>query len=134
MPNGSDGIVVDGGEPNTIGVTRSVGVAHKDLANQVPTFETGAGTGSPEQRVREQDEDGIEAEILYSQLQDVLRQAKDDDLYRDLVRAYNEYLSEEYSAAAPDRLFPMALIPTSGVHDAVAELEHCSKLGFTGVA
>ena len=30
MPNGSDAIVVDGGKPNTIGITRSVGVAHKN--------------------------------------------------------------------------------------------------------
>jgi len=51
MPNGSDAVVVDGGEPNTVGVTRSVGIAHKDLAKQVPTFESSAGTGPPEQRV-----------------------------------------------------------------------------------
>ena len=134
MPNGSDAVVVDGGEPNTIGVTRSVGVAHKDLANQVPTFETGAGTGSPEQRLREQDQDGIEAEVLYSQLQDVLRQAKDDDLYRDLIRAYNDYLAGEYSRVAPDRLIPMALIPMTGIDDALAELERCASLGFKGVS
>src|SRR3954466_9878208 len=68
MPNGSDAIVIDGGKPHTIGVTRSVGIDHKDLAKQIPTFETSAGTGSPEQRLREQDQDGIDAEILYSQI------------------------------------------------------------------
>ena len=52
MPNGSDAVVVDGGKPNTIGITRSVGVAHESLATQVPTFENSAGTGSPQQRLR----------------------------------------------------------------------------------
>ena len=100
--------------------------AHKDLAVQVPTFEKSAGTGTPEQRLREQDQDGIEAEVLFSQNNNVLRQAKEDDLYSDLVRAYNEFLAEEYMAAAPDRLFPMGLIPTTGVDDAVRELERCA--------
>ena len=133
MPNGSDAVVVDGGKPNTIGVTRSVRVAHKDLAKQVPTFENNAGTGSPEQRLREQDQDGIEAEILFSQISFVLRQAKDDGLYLELVRAYNEFLAEEYMAVAPDRLICMGTIPITGVEDAVRELEHCAKLGLRGV-
>jgi uncharacterized protein len=133
MPNGSDAVVVDGGKPNTIGVTRSVRVAHKDLAKQVPTFENSAGTGSPEQRLREQERDGIEAEILFSQISFVLRQAKDDDLYLELVRAYNEFLAEEYMAVAPDRLICMGTIPITGVKDAVRELEHCAKLGLRGV-
>jgi len=133
MPNGSDAVVVDGGKPNTIGVTRSVRVARKDLAKQVPTFENSAGTGSPEQRLREQDQDGIEAEILFSQISFVLRQAKDDDLYLELVRAYNEFLAEGYMAVAPDRLICMGTIPITGVEDAVRELEHCAKLGLRGV-
>ena len=133
MPNGSDAVVVDGGKPNTIGVTRSVRVAHKDLAKQVPTFENSAGTGSPEQRLREQDQDGIEAEILFSQISFVLRQAKDDGLYLELVRAYNEFLAEEYMAVAPDRLICMGTIPITGVEDAVRELEHCANLGLRGV-
>src|SRR5262249_43374902 len=112
MTNGSDAVVVDGSKPNTIGITRSVRVAHKDLASQVPTFENSAGTGSPQQRLREQDQDGIDAEILFSQISFVLRQARDDDLYLELVRAYNEFLAEEYMAAAPDRLIPMGTIPT----------------------
>jgi len=55
MPNGSDAVVIDGGKPNTIGITRSVRVPHAELAKQVPTFETCAGTGGPEQRLAEQD-------------------------------------------------------------------------------
>jgi uncharacterized protein len=133
MPNGSDAVVVDGGKANTIGITRSVGVAHENLATQVPTFESSVGTGSPQQRLREQNQDGIDTEVLFSQISTVLRQAKDDDLYRDLIRAYNEFLAEEYMAAAPERLIPMGTIPTTGVDDAVSELEHCVKLGLKGI-
>ena len=133
MPNGSDAVVIDGGKPNTIGITRSVRVAHADLAKQVPTFETCAGTGTPEQRLAEQDQDGIDCEILFSQITFVLRQTKDDDFYRDCIRAYNEFLGAEYSAPAPDRLVCMGTLPTTGVDDAIKEMEHCAKLGMKGV-
>ena len=133
MPNGSDAVVVDGGKPNTIGVTRSVRVAHHDMGKQVPTFENSAGTGTPQQRVREQDQDGIDCEVLFSQISLVLRQAKEDDFYCELVRAYNEFLAEEYMAAAPDRLICMGTIPITGIDDAMRELDHCAKLGFKGV-
>ena len=133
MPNGSDAVVIDGGKPNTIGITRSVRVAHADLAKQVPTFETCAGTGTSEQRLAEQDQDGIDCEILFSQITFVLRQTKDDDLYRDCIRAYNEFLGAEYSAPAPDRLVCMGTLPMTGVDDAINEMEHCAKLGMKGV-
>lgn len=134
MPHGSDAVVTDGGEPRTIGITRSVAVDHRDLAKQVPTFENTAGTGSPEQRMREQDRDGVDAEVLFSMPHTTyFRDAKDDDLYRELFRAYNEYMAEEYMGANPDRLIPMGMIPKSGVDDAVKELEHCKKLGHKGI-
>ncbi len=134
MPHGSDAIVTDGGKPHTIGFTRCVGVLHKDLAEQTPTFDNTAGTGSPAQRMAEQDQDGVEAEILFSMPQvNYFRDAKDDGLYLDLIRSYNEFLAEEYMAANPDRLIPMGMIPKTNVDDAVSELEHCAKLGLRGI-
>ena len=134
MPNGMDAIQVDGGHPHTIGLTRNVGYEKTDdLAVKVPTFDNGFGGGPPEQRLREQDEDGLDAEVLFSQLTPLLRDAKDDDLFLDLVRAYNEFLGEEYQAADPDRLIPMGLLPTTGVDDAIREMEHCAAVGLRGV-
>src|SRR4030095_13653201 len=106
---------------------------HADLAKQVPTFETCAGTGGPEQRLAEQDQDGIDCEVLFSQITFVLRQTKDDALYLDCIRAYNDFLGQEYMAAPPDRLVCIGTIPTTSVADAIKELEHCAKLGMRGV-
>lgn len=134
MPDGMDAIESDGSHPYTIGVTRSVGVGQtSDRRAEAPTFENGAGTGPPDQRIREQDQDHIDAEILYSQMTAWFREAKDDDLYRELFRAYNEFLAEEYQAEDPERLIPMGALPLTGVDDAIAEMEHCAKLGLKGV-
>jgi predicted TIM-barrel fold metal-dependent hydrolase len=133
LDSGEDAIVVAGREPDRIGFTRSVGVPREELHLQVPTFENSAGTGSPERRVSEQGQDGVDAEILFSRIQGMLRRIKDDACYEALVHAYNEYLVEEYAPVAPERLIPMGVIPTSGIDAAMRELRYCAQAGFKGV-
>lgn len=132
LENGEDAIVIADRPPAPIGFTRSVGVPHEKLHLQVATFENSAGTGSPEQRLREQDQDGVEAEVLFSRT-GLLRAVKEDEGYVTLVHAYNEYLAEEYCAAAPDRLLAMGVIPTTNIDDALAELKYCARAGLKGV-
>ena len=95
-----------------------------------------AGVGPPEQRIAEQDQDGLEAEVLFPNMQmgpRLWRTMSDDDAYRAAVRAYNDWLGEEYCAVSRDRLIGLGVIPWTNLHDAVAELEHCAKLGLRGV-
>ncbi len=132
MANGSDAVVCDGSEPNTIGLTRNVGVPFEELPFQIPKFSEPVGNGTPQLRVQEQDRDGIDAEVMFTWTDQMLRNAKDDELYLALVHAYNEYIAEEYVSVAPDRLFPQGTIPTTGIDDAVREIEHCARLGFKG--
>ena len=61
------------------------------------------------------------------------RTMSDDDAYRAAVRAYNDWLGEEYCAVSRDRLIGLGVIPWTNLDDAVAELEHCAKLGLRGV-
>jgi len=99
-------------------------------------IEDAAGTGSPEQRVKEQDIDGLDAEVLFPAMLAgpvVWRNISHDDVYKAVIRAYNDWLAEEYCAVAPDRLLGMGVIPQTNVNDAVAELEHCAKQGLKGV-
>src|SRR5579884_1516976 len=97
-------------------------------------FEDTPGTGPPEQRLREQDEDGVDAEVLFpSSSSRWWRNVRDDAAYKAIVRGYNDWLAEEYCAVAPDRLIGLGVIPMTGVDDAIAEMEHCKKLGYRGV-
>ena len=50
-----------------------------------------------------------------------------------MVQAYNTWLSEDYCTPAPDRLIGNALIPVSGIDDAISELEHAHRSGFKTV-
>jgi predicted TIM-barrel fold metal-dependent hydrolase len=92
--------------------------------------------GPPEQRLREQDMDGLLAEVLFPNMQvgpRLWRTMTDDDAYRAAVRAYNDWLGEEYCPISRDRLIGLGVIPWTNLDDAVAELEHCARLGLKGV-
>jgi len=98
-------------------------------------YEGQAGTGPPQQRLLEQDMDGIDAEVLFASVggRGSWNGIADDEAYLAVVRAYNDFLIEDYCAVAPDRLIGMAIIPERGIESAVAELQRCVRLGFKGV-
>jgi len=99
-------------------------------------YDETAGTGPPEQRLQEQDVEDVEAEVLFpAQVAGpaLWRRLTDDRAYLALVRAYNEWLIDEYCAVAPHRLIGLGVLPWTNVDDVVAELEHCARLGFKGV-
>jgi len=94
------------------------------------------GTGPAEQRIREQDTDGIDAEVLFPGQQAgprLWRGISDDDAYKSVVRAYNDWLAEDYCSTDPDRLVGVGVIPWTNVDDAIAELEHCGKVGLKAI-
>lgn len=93
------------------------------------------GTGGPVQRLQEQDYDGIDAEILFPPvfIGRYIEAISDRAAYLAMVRAYNDYLAEDYCVVAPDRLLGTALIPVSGIDDAVSEMERAQSLGLSSV-
>jgi predicted TIM-barrel fold metal-dependent hydrolase len=94
-----------------------------------------AGTGDAAQRLREQDADGIDAEVLYPPvfISRFIENLSDRDAYLAMVRAYNTFLAEDYCSVAPDRLIGNAVIPTSGLDDALAELRRVHALGLRSI-
>ena len=100
-------------------------------------YEGTPGTGSPEQRVREQDQDGIDAEVLFPSQQGgpkFWRRVQDDDAYKAIVRAYNGWLAEEYCSINPDRLIGVGILPlTHDAADNVSEMEYCVQAGLKTV-
>ena len=135
LANGSEAMIVENRSPRPPAATAITGIPYQQHGLQKVAYE-GPGTGPPEQRVREQDQDGIDAEVLFVHAAYVSfwRGISDDEAYRAVIRAFNEWLAEEYCAAAPDRLIGMGIIPDTGVDDAIEEMEHCARLGLKGVS
>lgn len=134
LPNGNDGLIIENRPPHTPSF-QLTGKSY-DLHDVDPVrYATGPGTGTPEQRLREQDQDGVDAEVMYTHpsYPSFWRGIKDDEVYVAMIHAFNEWLAEEYCAYAPERLLAMAVIPDTGIDDAVKELEYCARAGLKGV-
>ena len=135
LSDGGEGFVVKNSKP-VVGM-QSLFAGH--TVEEYTPFGTpwsGAGTGSAKQRIEEQDADGVDAEVLYASPQ-FLRLCRtsmsDINAYHAMLRAYNDWLAEEFCAENPDRLFGVGVIPVSTIDAAVAEMEHCKKLGLRTV-
>jgi predicted TIM-barrel fold metal-dependent hydrolase len=137
LPDGGDALVVEGQKPYPAPfLDLRAGRTNENWDPFGVTVDDTAGVGPPEQRLREQDMDNLHAEVLFPNMQVGPRlwsNITDPELYRAVVRAYNDWLGEEYCAVSRDRLIGLGVIPWSNVDDAIAELEHCKKLGLKGV-
>lgn len=125
----------DGERVRPIGLMAAAGSSFLDFRPSGWTYETiRRGFFEPKAHLADMDADGIHAQILYpSVCEEGARMFGDDrDLQRACVRAYNEWLLE-FCAASPQRLYGHAVIPATGVPDAVAELEWSLERGYRGV-
>jgi predicted TIM-barrel fold metal-dependent hydrolase len=85
----------------------------------------------PAARIAELDREGIEAELIYTTLGLVMYTIEDGPFQQACFRAFNDWLAD-FCAAAPKRLFGVAMIPPHSPERAAAELERCAKLGLRG--
>ena len=81
----------------------------------------------PELRIKDQDLDGVQAEVLYGIL-GASGRLNDDEAATDMMRIYNEWLAD-FCAKKPERFAGIASIPSNDVDDAVAEVKRVAQRG-----
>jgi predicted TIM-barrel fold metal-dependent hydrolase len=81
----------------------------------------------PALRVKDQDRDGIQAEVLYGIL-GASQRLNDPAAATEVMRIYNEWL-DGFCKAAPDRFAGLASIPNHDMDAAVAEIKRVAKRG-----
>ena len=74
------------------------------------------------ERLKDQDLDGIDAEVLYPSVLFNVYQIKNLDILKATFAAYNDWTAE-YCQGAPDRLFPLACLQLYDLDNAIAEME-----------
>ena len=89
------------------------------------------GGFDPVARLRDQERDGVAAEVLYPSLALQLFRIHDPEFQAATFRAYNDWLAE-FCAAAPTRLAGVGLLPLHDVGAGVAELARIRGLGLRG--
>jgi len=86
-------------------------------------------------RLKEQEADGVDAEVLYPSQRTMRHFMLDDDDEFHLagIQAYNNWMAKEFMAADPSRLIGLAQMPNVGVEAMIAELRRAKTMGMRGV-
>jgi predicted TIM-barrel fold metal-dependent hydrolase len=95
-------------------------------------YEDYPGGWEPAARLRDQDIDGVAAEILFSSAVRQLYSVADEPFQRAIFRSYNAWL-QEFCSHNPDRLIGLAILSILDIEHAVADIGEYSKAGFRGV-
>ena len=81
----------------------------------------------PELRLKDQDRDGVQGEVLYGILGATMR-INDDEAATEMLRIYNEWLGG-FCRTHPDRFAGLACIPSHDINAAVAEVKRVARDG-----
>jgi predicted TIM-barrel fold metal-dependent hydrolase len=136
LPNGGDAILAENTKLLKLWA-HNAGIPWEEWGHDnVKCYEGAVGSGTPQERLRELDTDGVDAEVLYPGLNKLsfLNSIADDAAYFAVTAAYNEFLAEEYMGADPERFIPVGILPRRGVEPAIKEMEHCAKLGLKAIS
>ncbi len=88
------------------------------------------GGQDPKARLRDMDTMGIQASLVFPTLfAEYFPVVENPDVAYALARAYNDWVLT-YASAAPQRLFPVAVLPLQDIAFAIEELRRAAGLGF----
>jgi predicted TIM-barrel fold metal-dependent hydrolase len=124
------GMVVGG-----LGVGPTLGRGSPEIAEWRANFkfEDYPGPWEPSARLKDQDKDGVEAEVLFaSHLRHFYEISETDEPFaRAMFRSYNNWLMD-FCSYSPKRLIGLPVLSVLGVEGAVEDLRHYAKRGAKG--
>jgi predicted TIM-barrel fold metal-dependent hydrolase len=135
---GQDYLIYEGFPPHpvSVGLASAAGGKHGDKAGEqiraTKYADALPGGWDPAARLKDQDLDGVDGEVLHPTLGFRMFWLRDPELQRAVFRAYNDWLGD-YIAHDRRRLFGLALISIEDPAQAVREIERAAKLGHKGI-
>jgi predicted TIM-barrel fold metal-dependent hydrolase len=123
----------------TSGLSVAAGKRHEDFSpDPVPFSEMRPGAYDSVARLADMDQAGILASMCFPSFPrfcgQIFWEAKDKDLAALCVRAYNDWMIDEWCGSAPGRYIPLVIIPLWDPPAAAKELERCAAKGATSFA
>ncbi len=107
------------------------------IPSQPPTMaDTDPGAWDPKARLARLDEYGVWGQFIYPNILGfhwhAIMTVKDPELMLECVRAYNDFLVD-FCSEAPDRLFPLMVLPFWDIDECVKEMERSAARGHRGL-
>jgi predicted TIM-barrel fold metal-dependent hydrolase len=129
----------DGKKLPTAGLSAAAGRRKEEFSPKPVTYaDMRPGCYDPVERAKDFDQAGILASLSFPSFPrfcgQLFYEAKDKELALLCVQAYNDWMIDEWCAAAPGRFIPMTLIPLWDPQLAVKEIERCAAKGTRSIA
>jgi uncharacterized protein len=136
QPDGSDCWLIDGRKHRLLG-DGSAGAFMADRGSEPHRWsDLPQAAWAPAERLKTLDAGGIDYSVLYPTIAGIAGEAfgaiRDPELELDCVRAYNDWLIEEW-AACSNRFIPQCIIPLGPIEAAVAEIRRAVGKGHKGI-
>jgi predicted TIM-barrel fold metal-dependent hydrolase len=131
--------VFDGKRYPSSGLSACAGKSKEEFSPEPVTYaEMRPGCYDAAARIVDMDRAGILASLCFPTVTrfcgQLFMEGSDRDLGLDCIRAYNDWMIEEWSGAAPGRYIPLVLIPMWDPAAAAVEMERCAARGATAFA
>lgn len=85
------------------------------------------------ERLKDQDLDGLDAEVIYPSVIFNVYQVEDLDVLKATFALYNDWAAD-YCKQSPDRLFPLASVQLYDLDEAIKEMERAKAMGHVGLS
>jgi predicted TIM-barrel fold metal-dependent hydrolase len=123
----------------TGGLAASAGMRKEDFTpNAISYADMLPGCYDINARIDDMNAGGILASLCFPSFPrfcgQIFYEAKDKELALLCVKAYNDWMIDEWSAAAPGRFIPMIIVPLWDPAEIAREIERCASKGVTAVA
>jgi predicted TIM-barrel fold metal-dependent hydrolase len=123
----------------TSGLSAAAGKKKEEFSVAPLTYEEmRSGCYDSKARLEDMDRDGVLASLCFPTLPRFCGQqfyeGKDKELSLECVKAYNDFILEEWCGAAPGRFIPMIIMPLWDPALAVAEIERTAAMGARAIA
>ena len=96
------------------------------------------GCFDPVERVKDMDIDGVQAALCFPSFPKfagtLFLQSEDKELARVCSAAWNDFVVDEWCAAAPDRFIPLMILPFWDIPATVAEIERMAAKGARAIS
>jgi predicted TIM-barrel fold metal-dependent hydrolase len=135
---GRDVWMFEGAPHYNVGLNAVAGKDRKDYGIDPASYDDMLpGCYEPQARARDMDVDGVHAQLCFPTFPgfagNTFYAAKDKELAKACVSAYNDWMIDEWCAATPGRQIPLVLVPFWDVEASAKEVERVAAKGAKAI-
>jgi predicted TIM-barrel fold metal-dependent hydrolase len=139
LPDGNDTWIFDGKPSGNFALNAVAGKHPREYGMDPRSYDDmRPGCYDIEERIKDMDTEGVWAQLAFPNMGgfagSTFFACDDKDLAAECVRAYNDFILDEWCAYAPDRQIPLVMVPFWDVEAAVKEVERTAAKGAKSVS